>query len=63
MMPAPAPGTGDPGVEVEYMVAADEGHSFDRRGTKTELMTRAARFLDEAFRSRGSTTNFARETS
>jgi len=40
------------GVPVEYMVAADEGHSFDRRGTKIELMTRVARFLDDAFDAR-----------
>jgi dipeptidyl aminopeptidase/acylaminoacyl peptidase len=35
------------GVPVEYMVAADEGHSVDRRENKIELMTRVARFLDE----------------
>jgi dipeptidyl aminopeptidase/acylaminoacyl peptidase len=32
-------------VPVEYMVAADEGHSIDRRENKIELMTRVARFL------------------
>jgi dipeptidyl aminopeptidase/acylaminoacyl peptidase len=34
-------------VPVEYMVAADEGHSIDRRENKIELMTRVARFLGD----------------
>jgi dipeptidyl aminopeptidase/acylaminoacyl peptidase len=37
-------------IPVEYMVAADEGHSVDRRATKIELMTRLARFLEDALR-------------
>jgi dipeptidyl aminopeptidase/acylaminoacyl peptidase len=36
------------GVPVEYMVAANEGHSVDRRETKIELLTRTARFLEDA---------------
>ncbi len=36
------------GVPVEYMVAANEGHTVDRRETKIELLTRTARFLDGA---------------
>jgi hypothetical protein len=32
------------------MVAANEGHSVDRRETKIELLVRAARFLEEALR-------------
>jgi dipeptidyl aminopeptidase/acylaminoacyl peptidase len=35
-------------VPVEYMVAADEGHTVDRRDTKIELLTRTARFLEDA---------------
>jgi len=35
-------------VPVEYMVAPNEGHTVDRRETKIELMTRAARFLEDA---------------
>ncbi|HEY8092110.1 MAG TPA: prolyl oligopeptidase family serine peptidase [Polyangiaceae bacterium] len=35
------------GVPVEYMVAADEGHSLDRRDNRIELMTRVARFLED----------------
>ncbi|MBN2243584.1 MAG: S9 family peptidase [Acidobacteria bacterium] len=35
------------GVAVEYMVAANEGHSFDHRETKMQLMVRVARFLEE----------------
>jgi dipeptidyl aminopeptidase/acylaminoacyl peptidase len=35
------------GVPVEYMVAANEGHSFDNRETKMQLMVRVARFLEE----------------
>jgi dipeptidyl aminopeptidase/acylaminoacyl peptidase len=38
------------GVPVEYMVAANEGHSFDHRETRVELYARVARFLDEAMR-------------
>jgi dipeptidyl aminopeptidase/acylaminoacyl peptidase len=34
-------------VPVEYMVAANEGHSLDRRETKVEFLTRVARFLSE----------------
>jgi dipeptidyl aminopeptidase/acylaminoacyl peptidase len=37
-------------VPVEYMVAANEGHSVDRRETKIELLTRLARFLEDALR-------------
>ena len=37
-------------VPVEYMVAANEGHSIDRRENKIELMTRVARFLEDALR-------------
>ena len=37
-------------VPVEYMVAASEGHSVDRRATKLELFTRLARFLEDALR-------------
>nr|WP_276605013.1 prolyl oligopeptidase family serine peptidase [Nannocystis sp. RBIL2] len=36
------------GIPVEYMVALDEGHSFDRRENKIELLTRTARFLADA---------------
>lgn len=36
------------GVPVEYMVAANEGHTVDRRETKIELLTRTARFLEDA---------------
>jgi dipeptidyl aminopeptidase/acylaminoacyl peptidase len=35
-------------VPVEYMVAASEGHTVDRRETKIELLTRTARFLEDA---------------
>jgi len=38
------------GVPVEYMVAANEGHTVDRRETKIELLTRTARFLEDATR-------------
>jgi dipeptidyl aminopeptidase/acylaminoacyl peptidase len=38
------------GVPVEYMVADNEGHSIDRRENKIELMTRTARFLDDALK-------------
>ena len=33
-------------VPVEYMVAANEGHSLDRRENQLEFYTRVARFLD-----------------
>jgi dipeptidyl aminopeptidase/acylaminoacyl peptidase len=35
-------------VPVEYMVAANEGHTVDRRETKIELLTRTSRFLEDA---------------
>jgi dipeptidyl aminopeptidase/acylaminoacyl peptidase len=38
------------GVPVEYMVAANEGHGIDRRENKIELMTRVARFLEDALK-------------
>jgi dipeptidyl aminopeptidase/acylaminoacyl peptidase len=38
------------GVPVEYMVAANEGHTVERRETKIELLTRTARFLEDALR-------------
>ena len=38
------------GVPVEYMVAGNEGHSIDRRENKIELMTRTARFLEDALK-------------
>jgi len=38
------------GVPVEYMVAANEGHSIDRRENKVELLTRTARFLEDALK-------------
>lgn len=38
------------GIPVEYMVAADEGHSIDHRENKIELLTRTARFLEDALR-------------
>ena len=37
-------------IPVEYMVAANEGHSIDRRENKVELMTRVARLLEDAVR-------------
>lgn len=37
-------------IPVEYMVAANEGHTVDRRETKIELLTRTARFLAEAMK-------------
>ena len=40
----------DRNVPVEYMVAANEGHTVDRRETKIELLTRTARFLEDALR-------------
>ncbi len=36
------------GVPVEYMLAANEGHTVDRSETKIELLTRTARFLEDA---------------
>jgi dipeptidyl aminopeptidase/acylaminoacyl peptidase len=38
------------GVPVEYMVAANEGHTADRKETKVELLTRTARFLEDAMK-------------
>lgn len=38
----------DRGVPVEYMVAADEGHSVEKRPNQKELLTRTARFLADA---------------
>jgi dipeptidyl aminopeptidase/acylaminoacyl peptidase len=35
---------------VEYMVAENEGHTVDRRETKIELLTRTARFLEDALK-------------
>lgn len=37
-------------VPVEYMVARDEGHTADKRTTKIELLTRTARFLEDALK-------------
>lgn len=37
-------------VPVEYMVAANEGHTVDRRETKIELLTRTARFIEDALK-------------
>jgi dipeptidyl aminopeptidase/acylaminoacyl peptidase len=37
-------------VPVEYMVAPNEGHAVDRRENKIELLTRTARFLEDALR-------------
>ena len=34
-------------VPVEYMVAADEGHSLDRRENKIQFLTRVSRFLGD----------------
>lgn len=42
------------GIPVEYMVAADEGHSFTRRSTQLELFSRIARFLEEHLAAGGS---------
>jgi hypothetical protein len=36
------------GLPVEYMVAATESHTVDRQETKIELLTRTARFLEDA---------------
>ena len=41
-------------VPVEYMMAENEGHTVDRRETKIELLTRTARFLEDALRDRPS---------
>jgi dipeptidyl aminopeptidase/acylaminoacyl peptidase len=38
------------GIPVEYMLAANEGHTVDRRETKIELLTRTARFLEDALK-------------
>ncbi|MGH7293334.1 MAG: S9 family peptidase, partial [Polyangiaceae bacterium] len=38
------------GLPVEYMVAANEGHSLDRRDTKIEFLTRVVRFLGDAMK-------------
>jgi dipeptidyl aminopeptidase/acylaminoacyl peptidase len=35
------------GIPVEYEVAADEGHSLDRRENRVEFLTRVARFLED----------------
>jgi dipeptidyl aminopeptidase/acylaminoacyl peptidase len=37
-------------IPVEYMVAPNEGHAVDRRETKLELLTRTARFLEDALK-------------
>ena len=37
-------------VPVEYMVAGNEGHIIDRRENKIELLTRTARFLEDALK-------------
>jgi dipeptidyl aminopeptidase/acylaminoacyl peptidase len=36
------------GVPVEYMVAENEGHSVDRKENQVELLTRTARFFEDA---------------
>jgi dipeptidyl aminopeptidase/acylaminoacyl peptidase len=38
------------GVPVEYLVAPDEGHSLDRRHNQLALLTRTARFLEDALK-------------
>jgi dipeptidyl aminopeptidase/acylaminoacyl peptidase len=38
------------GIPNEYMVAASEGHTVDRRETRIELLTRSARFLADALK-------------
>lgn len=38
----------DRNVPVEYMVAADEGHSVERRHNQIEMLARTARFLADA---------------
>lgn len=38
------------GVPVEYMVAPNEGHAVDHRENKIELLTRTARFLEDALK-------------
>lgn len=37
-------------IPVEYMVAANEGHSLDHRDTKIEFLTRVTRFLGDAMK-------------
>jgi len=37
----------DRGIKVEYMIMEKEGHSIDRRESKLEFVSRAARFLEE----------------
>ena len=37
-------------IPVEYMLAANEGHAVDHRENKIELLTRTARFLEDALR-------------
>lgn len=37
-------------IPVEYMVAANEGHTVDRRETKVEVLARMARFLEDAMK-------------
>jgi dipeptidyl aminopeptidase/acylaminoacyl peptidase len=41
-------------VPVEYMIAANEGHSLDRRENQIEFFARSARFLEEHLGARGS---------
>jgi len=38
------------GIPVEYMVADNEGHSIDHRENKIALLTRTARFLEDALK-------------
>jgi dipeptidyl aminopeptidase/acylaminoacyl peptidase len=38
------------GIPNEYMVAASEGHTVDRRETRIELLERTARFLSDAMK-------------
>jgi dipeptidyl aminopeptidase/acylaminoacyl peptidase len=35
------------GVSVEYMVAANEGHSVDHRENQVEFLARVVRFLED----------------
>jgi dipeptidyl aminopeptidase/acylaminoacyl peptidase len=39
-------------IPVEYLVAANEGHSIDRRETRLEYLSRVTRFLDEQMNSK-----------
>ena len=39
-------------VPVEYMVAMNEGHSYDRRETRLELFARVARFLGDQMKAK-----------